>query len=328
MRHQYNLDPPKSIFRRMWLLIDRFIRAHKTISIAFVVALLLIVTFAVKNTHSVPICRSQPEIEIVNESSGESRELSRQKINSSTIKQDTTVHFQQYVTNVSQIFSRRISHISPCKQVANAKPQVKLIFVYRPLTSDGIAPFDFERHKRDPVRPLDSPWVKIAINKSPNPFIQAVFIWSARQYLLDQALLSGMSASSTKSPLPLELDTFINYGDKHFEMYGSMGISRTPAKLAAVEATLARLLPADILWLFDDSLVTRNNMMEDGSIRATEFDLEQIGHGGYIELTNRLIDNFFASEKTESRYESIIDLQDKIDIGNYRFTLSHFSYKR
>jgi hypothetical protein len=164
MKRQHNLDPPKSIIRRMWLLIDRFIRAHKTVAIAFVVTLLLIVTFAVKNTHSVPICRSQPEIEIVNESSGESRELSRQKINSSTIKQDTTVHFQQYVTNVSQIFSRRISQIGPCKQVANAKPQVKLIFVYRPLTSDGIAPFDFERHKRDPVRQLDSPWVKIAIN--------------------------------------------------------------------------------------------------------------------------------------------------------------------
>jgi hypothetical protein len=327
MRHQFNSDPPKSIVRRMYLWIDRFIRAHKTVAIAFVVALLLIIAFAVKNTHSVPICRSQPEIEIVNESNSESRELSRQKINSSTIKQDTSVHFQQYVTNVSEIFARRISQIEPCKQAANVKPQVKLIFVYRPLTSDGIAPFDFERHKRDPVRQLDSPWVKLAINKSPNPFIQAVFIWSARQYLLDQALLSGMSASSTKSPMPLEPDTFIKYGDKHFEMYSSMGISRTPAKLAAVETTLARLLPADILWLFDHALVSRMGMMEDGSIRATEFDLEQIGHGGYIELTNRLIDNFFASEKTENRYESILDLQDKIDIGNYRFTLPHFGYK-
>ena len=314
----------------MWLSIDRFIRAHKTVAIAFVVALLLIIAFAVKNTHSVPICLSQPEIEIVNESSSESRKLWRRGLNSPTIEQDTdtTVHFQQYVIDVSQIFSRRISQISPCKQVANAKPQVKLIFVYRPLTSDGIAPFDFERHKRDPVRQLDSPWVKIAINNSPNPSIQAVFIWSARQYLLDQALLSGMSASSTKSPMPLELSTLIDYGDKYFEMYSSMGTSRTPAKLAAVRATLARLLPADILWLFKHALVARNDMMEDGSIRSTEFALEQLGHGGYIELTNRLIDNFFASEKAESRYESILDLQDKIDIGKYRFTLNHFSYRR
>jgi hypothetical protein len=309
MRFHHNLQGLKSIVSK----IDRFIRRHKMISIGLCVALSIVIAFAVKSTYLVPICRNQPSIKIVNESV---RESFRKRIPAEATAEN--VHFKQYVTTIAKLFLHKIDNISQCKQAINGSPQVEIVFVYRPLVSDGIEPFDFERNKTDPTKQLNSPWVKITINKSPNPFIRAAFIWSERQYMLDQALLSGMSDSATKSPMPLEYNTFMQYGrDYQNILYPA---TRSPASEAIARVKLSKLLPADILWLLDHALMTDIASDDESSIRVTEVKINRIGQRGYIDLTETLIEKFFASSKTEIRYESIHDLKDIININKYRFT--------
>jgi hypothetical protein len=39
---------------------------------------------------------------------------------------------------------------------------------------------------------------------------------------------------------------------------------------------------------------------------------------GYADLTKTLVDQFFTSAKTESRYESVLDLKDLFTLDQYR----------
>jgi hypothetical protein len=287
------------------------VRSLKSIWIVLVVALLIIIAFAVKSNYSVPICRNQPSIKIFNESVRESF-LKRIPNPDKSTAEAENVHFKQYVTTISKIFLNKINNIDWCNGAG--KPQVELVFVYRPLISDGIEPFDFERNKTDPTRQLDSPWVKLTINKSPNPLIRAAFIWSERQYLLDQAMLSGMLVSPTKPPMPLNETTFIKYGRDHLHTTFS---ARSPAAEAIAQINLSKRLPADILWLFNRGLMTGLAWDDDQAIHATEFRLER-ERVGYNDLTEALIDKFFVSSKTEIRYENVLQLEDTFNLCKYQ----------
>jgi hypothetical protein len=291
--------------------IDRFIRTHKTIAIAFVVALLIIIAFALKSTYSVPICRNQPSIQIINESV---RESWQKRIPNPLVTTAENVHFKQYVNTISEIFLNKINNMGQCIEAVNGKPQVELVFVYRPLISDGIEPFDFERKKTDPVKQLDSPWVKLTLNKSPNPRIRAAFIWSERQYLLDQALISGMLVSPTHPPMPLDESTFMKYGRDHLHTTFS---ARSPDAEAIAQINLSKRLPADILWFFNHALLTGLTWDDDRAIHATEFRLER-ERVGYNDLMETLINKFFASSKTEIRYENILQLEDTFNFCKYQ----------
>jgi hypothetical protein len=323
MRNKNNLQGVRSIVSQIYSRVVRLIRSHKTIAIAFVVALLIIVAFALKSIYSVDTCKNQASIKIINESVRES--FLKRIPNPDKSKADAeNVYFNQYVMTISKIFLNKINSIDWCNGVLNGQPQVELVFVYRPLISDGIEPFDFERNKTDPIKQLDSPWVKLTLNKSPHPRIRAAFIWSERQYLLDQALLSGMSVSSTKSPMPLEKNTFMKYGQDYTDGMSSIFSARSLSAEDLARVNLAKRLPADILWLFRHALMSNLAMDSEGSIRVTEFRLERLGHIGYIDLTKTLINRFFTLEKMEVRYKSILDLKDTVNIDKYRFKQTAF----
>jgi hypothetical protein len=322
MRHQYNSDSPRSIVRRIYLWIDPFIRSHKYLVLGFVVTLLIVTAFAVKSTYFVPICQARPSIKVVNESV---RESWLNRVPTALLKsmaKAENIYFKQYVANISKIFPNKINNIDRCKQAANGKPQVELVFVYRPLISDGIKPFDFEWNKTDPTRKLDSPWVKIAINKSPNPSIRAAFIWSERQYLLDQVLLSGMSVTDTKPPMPLDESTFTQYGRDYINTAFALGTT-----VATAQANLSKRLPADILWLLHHGVASIGALTKEESMRATEFLLER-ERVGYAELTAALLDEFFTSSTTEIRYDNILDLKNRFNIKNLLDLKDTFSLEK
>jgi hypothetical protein len=311
MRNKHNLQGVRLIVSQIYLRVAQLIRSHKTIAIAFVVALLIIVAFALKSTYSVETCKNQASIKIINESV---RESWRQRIPGDLKTTAENVHFKQYVNTMSKIFLNKIDNMGLCKDAVNGQPQVELIFIYRPLISDGIEPFDFERSKTDPIRQFDSPWVKITINKSPHPLIRAAFIWSERQYLLDQALISGMLVPPTKPPMPLDESIFMKYGRDHLHTTFS---ARSPAAEAIAQINLSKRLPADILWFFNHALITGLAWGDDEAIHATEFRLER-KRVGYNDLTEALIDKFFASSKTEIRYSSVLSIEHIFNLCKYQ----------
>jgi hypothetical protein len=299
MRAKPNLLDVKSIVSR----IARIIRTHRTFAIILVTAL-LIIAFAVKSTYSVGSCQKQASIKIIDESDGKT--LTARSINTS---EDSL--FNNYVTTISKHFFFKIDELGQCNGNVKTDPQVELVFVYRPLISYGIAPFNFELKRTNNTRYLDSPWVKLAITSSPKLFVRVAFIWNERQFLLDQAVLSGARASPNVPLLPIDRDILSQFEQDY------IGIERNSLSKEAKAAAQANLtgLPPDTIWLF------RQAPSLDWAGLLTEQALEKTitqGTEKNIELTKALLNRRFASRQKEQRYHSVLDLQDMFDIDKYR----------
>jgi hypothetical protein len=316
MRHQFNSDPSKSIVGRMYLWIDRFIRSHKTVAIAFFVALLLIVAFAVKSSYSVGSCQKQASIRIIDETGG--RDPKTRYIDPSPDRRVDSP-FYNYVTKISKHLFLKIDEIEKCKGDKISDPQIELAFVYRPLISRQIQPFNFDLKTSNDTKYIDSPWVKLTMTKSPKLIVRAAFIWNERQFLFDQAILSGTRASPTETLLPIDRSVLIKFLSIYSGEDDVMFPKSAEAKAKAI-ADLAKRIPADLMWLF---LHSRNwdgiALYEWAMDKAIEQQAEQ-----YIDLTKALLNRRFESVQTEQRYSSILDLKNVLDTARYRIGEIHY----
>jgi hypothetical protein len=147
---------------RIWLQIDRFIRSHKHLVLGFVAALLIISTLPyeiyTKAAHSIPTvgsCQKPTSVKIIDESGGGDPKIRHTQITPGS-KVDSP--FYNYVSAISQHFFLKIDENQQCKGDLNNDPQIELSFVYRPLISYGIAPFDdLKWTQASDSRQLDSP---------------------------------------------------------------------------------------------------------------------------------------------------------------------------
>ncbi len=293
----------------MYLWIDRFIRSHKTVAIAFLVALLLIIAaFAVKNSYSVGSCQKQASISFVDESGGRDYQFR-------AVTTSENSFFKTYVTNIAKYFFVKFDEIAQCQGNLNSDPQINLVFVYRPmyLIRERTAPFDFDQTQARNTKYLDSPWVKLTITRSPKLMVRAAFFWNERQFLFDQAVLSGASPSPTALLLPLDNKVYWKFhGDYAGNDYATLSASKEVR--AAVFADLAKRLPADLMWLFLHSGGFDGNMDAE---RAKDKILEQLV-GQYIDLTKALLNRRFESIQIEQHYSSILNLKHVFDLDRYR----------
>jgi hypothetical protein len=286
--------------------IDRLIRANKTIQIVIVASLILSqllgCTKEDKNTHYLKMlgsCNQQTSIKIFDETGGV--DPFGKSVN--TINNQ---HFKNYVNTISKHISAKIDKMGRCQGNSGENPQVELVFVYRPAISRGISPYNDSPKKSQNNRSLDSPWVKLTLEKAPKPKVCAVFIWNERQFLYDQALIFGERKLDSKPLLPIDLEIFKQW-DRDYD-------NSTPVQ----KADLAKQFPADILWLFKywqiDDLGSPSWESGMRGLKAT-IDREKIG---YIDLTETLIDRFFTEVKTERHYGSVLDLKDVFNIDKYQ----------
>ncbi|WP_293150177.1 MULTISPECIES: hypothetical protein [unclassified Microcoleus] len=291
------------------------IRSHKTIALIFIASLLINV-LAMKSTYSQQSCpKVQTSIQIIDETGG--RQISGTSVDT---LQDSP--FKNYVTTISKHVSAKIDEISQCHGDLKSSPEVKLFFVYRPLvkstTAPIVAPFDLERTQSNDARYLDSPWVKLTFSRSPRLVVRAVFLWNERQFLFDQALMSGIRASPTNPLLPIDNGIFRQFIQDYKD---SVLLAPSPEALPAAEASISKRLPPDILWLFRYASGQRGPFY-------TWLDLalkSAVTRGAieYTDLTKTLVDQFFASETTEIRYESVLDLKDIFTLDRYRINDLH-----
>ena len=293
------------------------IRSHKTIALIFIASLLINV-LAMKSTYSQQSCQNvQTSIQIIDETGG--RQISGTSVDS---LQESP--FKNYVTTLSEHVSAKIDKISQCHGDLKSSPEVKLFFVYRPLvkyrrrikstTAPIVAPFNLERTLSNGSRHLDSPWVKLTFSRSPTIVVRAVFLWNERQFLFDQALMSGIRAPPTNPLLPIDQPIFEQFVQDYID-----SVLLVPSREAESVglASISKRLPPEIFWLFSNALQSTRGPfsgMVDYALRST---LSQ-GASGYTDLTKTLVDQFFTSAKTESRYESILDLKDLFTLDQYR----------
>jgi hypothetical protein len=311
MRHHHNLDSLTSIIRRIYLWINRFIRSRKTVAIGIVTAM-LVIAFAVNNIYSVGSCQQQASIKTIDETGGNDP-VARVSVDSNSKTIDSAFH--KYTLAISKHILFKIDEMEKCTRNTDRDPQIELAFVYRPLDNGRtFSPFTFELPKFKNTRSLDSPWVKLTITTTPKLKVRAVFLWNQRQFMLDQAVLSGARVSSTAPLLPLDRISYWKFYRDYKEQHLPMLRATKKVETAIILADLAKRIPADILWLFKHSQSFDGNLdAETPLIRAIEQQLEQ-----YIFLTKQLINRRLESTPTEQHYSSILDLKDILDLDKYR----------
>jgi hypothetical protein len=316
MRSKNNLQGVRSIVSQICSRIARIIRSRKTFVIGLVTAL-LIIAFAVKTTYSEGSCQKQSSIKIIDETGGNDSQIA-------FTGNGEVSPFKNYVTTMSKYTFNKIDEIGQCKGDLNSDPQVELIFVYRPLISSGIVPFDFKQMKSNNTLYLNSPWVKLMITRSPKILVRAAFIWNQRQFLFDQAVLDGRYATDNVHLLPLDIRILGHFQPSNKNIYSMIDSFESSKEYAQFHsskenkanaiASLSKRYPADFIWL----LLHSGNF--DGKLlySMTMYQVVSQQLGSYIDLTKALLNRRFVSLQAEQHYQSILDLKDAIDINKYR----------
>jgi hypothetical protein len=285
------------------------VRSRKSIAVGFAAWLMLSqlclsCTKEDKSTHYLKMvgsCIQQTSIKIFDETGG--IDPYGRPVN--TVNNQ---YFKNYVNTISKHIFTKIDKMGLCRGNTSENPQVELVFVYRPAISRGISPCNDSPAKFWDNRYLDSPWVKLALDKSPQHNMRAIFVWNERQFLFDQAVIKVRRILDTKPLLPIDLETFQQWA-----------VEYTGAEFQE-RANIAKQLqlPADILWLFKyvhtTSLWGGPSEVPMSSLRSTS-DGEKLG---YTELIEVILGQFLAESKTDIRYDSILDLKDVFNLDEYR----------
>jgi len=226
--------------------------------------------------------------------------------------------FKNYVTTISKHVSAKIDKMAQCHGDLKSSPEVKLFFVYRPLVASMSAPtgtqFNLECTQSNGTRHLDSPWVKLTFSRSPMLVVRAVFVWNERQFLLDQALMSGIRAPPNNPLVPIDDRIFKQFVQDYTD---SVLLAPSPEVLPATQASISKRLPPEILWLFRHAWQTTRGPFSTMVASALRSTIKQAA-SGYTDLTKTLVDQFFASETTKIRYETVLDLKDLFTLHHYR----------
>ncbi|MEG4430428.1 hypothetical protein QUA95_09940 [Microcoleus sp. F10_A2] len=263
-----------------------------------------------KSTYSKQSCpKVQTSIQIIDETGG--RQISGTSLD--TLQESP---FKNYVTTISKHVSAKIDDRAQCHGDLKSSPEVKLFFVYRRLvkTAPIVAPFNLERTQSNGSRHLDSPWVKLTFSRSPRLVVRAVFLWNERQFLFDQALMSGIRASPTNPLVPIDEPIFEQFVQDYTD---SVLLVPSPEAVSAGQTSISKRLPPEILWLFRNASQSTRSPFS-GRVDSALRSAVGLAASGYTDLTKALVDQFFASETTESRYESVLDLKDLFTLDRYR----------
>jgi len=231
--------------------------------------------------------------------------------------------FRAFITSVTGHVLSKFAGAMPCQENSDGEPMLNLVFVRLPLvTSRGepISPMpSLNALHSDATRRLDSPWLKLTIGRSTSPQIHAVFIWNERQFLLDQAIMSGVRASSTTPLVSIDDRIFTQFVQNYTD---SVLLAASPEAQSAAQSSMSERLPADILWLFRHARQSTRGPFS-GEIDNALRSIIQRAAIGYSNLTKVLVDQFFASSTTEIRYESVLDLENVFTVDQYRINQLH-----
>jgi len=223
--------------------------------------------------------------------------------------------FPAFVTAVTEHVAARLGSENLCLNSTESKERSLLQFMHWSIstrTLDG---------PTTPVTSLDmrpsngcsisSPWIDLAIEQKPVPWVRAIVRWNRRQFFADQAVLAGAKDVPPGVAKPL---TMREYGS--FEgIYvgpckgGRMVRDSLEAKLFNEEG-----VPPDILWLFRH---LPPNCGPRGSHRGAGVFKKEAD--SYTKLVLALIDRCFASNNGANlQYDNILDAADLISLEQYK----------
>lgn len=221
-------------------------------------------------------------------------------------------HFRAFVAAVTEHVAARLGKDKLCLDSAENKEGSLLQFmrwtIFRgngpitPVTSLDARPSNGCR--------ITSPWIDLAIERKPVPWIRGIVRWNERQLLADQAVLAGAKNVPPGVAKPL---TNSEFGAFMTEYTGWRYRGEQTAK------PIEERIPPDILWLLKHS--PNGPMPFVGFVRKTMGGVREKGAEGYTKTVLALIDRCLASGGEEIRYHNILDVADTILFEQYKIDM-------
>jgi len=228
--------------------------------------------------------------------------------------------FNAFVATVTEHVAARLDRENFCLDSADSKERSLLQFMHWKIgTHDRYGPLH-------PVTSLDarpsngcrisSPWIDIAIEKKPVPWIRAIVRWNTRQFLADQAVLAGVKNVLAGVAKPLTNVEFGHFWRGYQQYEDSKFFGKPTAK------PIEEIVPPDILWLFRRSGYAGGRRYDEPfSIRIPIRNVISKSAENYTKLVLTLIDRCFASgDGANFHYDSIVDAADLILLEQYKIT--------
>ena len=223
-----------------------------------------------------------------------------------TIESINDLDFKLFVESISTYLGQKLPLPNACPPDSKHASEINLIFVRLPLVTSGESPLApppklASTGPADACR-LESPWIKLALRRTEQPHLQAIFIWNERQFLLDEYLHSQQSPQKPYDLSPLPSSLFQRY----ISDYGDSEILRQqPLKFSQTR------IPVDLLWLFKSSQHTTFIPFSDAARATMRLKLKG-ERDKHIRLTRLLVDQCMESRQGSNiRYDTILDLKDK-----------------
>lgn len=225
---------------------------------------------------------------------------------------NTDPHFSSSITSIINRLSSILNGGNTDQTGVTDEPEIKVVFVRK-----GLMIFEYDQiavvppsliAEDDLSCRLESPWVRLDIQRSPVLRIHAVFFWNERQFLIDQAILSGEPASDF-SAVDSEAKELPNSGPSdHFQF-------APPELLRLLERP-----PFLGLSRYSDRAPSsgRPTTLDDIIIRMNTLNDHMVKH--YPILIQTLFDQCFSSEQyVLQRYKTILDIRDVVPLDEYQF---------
>ncbi|MDR1848771.1 MAG: hypothetical protein LBQ75_01895 [Zoogloeaceae bacterium] len=231
--------------------------------------------------------------------------------------------FHDFVEAVTEHVATRLAEDNLCTDSAESRERSLLQFVNWPLSRQEtehlvpVLPLDVQKTSSSGCR-IFSPWIDLAFERKPVPWIRAIVRWNQRQVLADRSELIGVKNVPPGVAKPLvhgEYGRFVGFYKrveeprKFADFAVRNGLKITPELAEQVDKaksiTIEEHVPPDILFMFRQGVY-------DSEIRMN-------GKEGYTtKLIIALIDRCFASEGADLHYNSILDVADLVSLEQHK----------
>jgi hypothetical protein len=231
--------------------------------------------------------------------------------------------FKQFALSVSEHVLGRLGAAAKCQDTTRFGRRVHLALYQRaliaPPSSGQIAAAVPCGEISGSTCSLESPWVNVSTMPGSNKIEHIAVVWSERQLLLDQALMSGASARKIESVSSLTQGAL----DRYVEDYSKSVLEApSPQSREMAQGVIADRIPPDLLWLLRHAWQSTRGPFSDAVDDARAATLVRVATG-YADLVKALIDRCVDSELKKTRYSNILDLKGSKVLERYRLDEIH-----
>ena len=246
--------------------------------------------------------------------------------------------FNAFVAAVTEHVAARLGKNKLCIDNAESRERSLLQFMHWKIRSGNNPPAPVTSLDARPSNGcrISSPWIDLAIERKPIPWIRAIVRWNERQFLADQAVLAGMLNVPPSVAKPLtnaEYGHFVSEYKKRelcqptvkplldgenissIKVYSTHSLFFCGPTEEPIAEPIEEYVPSDLLWLFRRFFSSGRG----GYSAYIPKEIKEKNAEDYTKIVLALIDRCFASnDEANLQYDNILDIADLISLEQYK----------